>query len=168
MATTYTPNYHLGKQTGENDTFDMSVITDNMDTIDSAMKQNETNISLIKKKTKQVSYTVATANTYEKVVDLAITVPADKVLEFGAYAYSNANSCLAIKAIIGDDTSLTTVKLAESDTGTDSRACQNITGLYYNAAAADRTVNFYVKYNGTGSNKIGVVYNIYDNNNVSQ
>jgi len=47
MATTYTPNYHLGKQTGENDTFDMSVITDNMDTIDSAMKANENNISSI-------------------------------------------------------------------------------------------------------------------------
>lgn len=46
MATTYTPNYHLGKQTDENDTFDMSVITDNMDTIDSAMKTNATNILL--------------------------------------------------------------------------------------------------------------------------
>ena len=38
MATTYTPNYNLGKQTDVNDLFDMSVITDNMDKIDTAMK----------------------------------------------------------------------------------------------------------------------------------
>ena len=45
MATTYTPNYHLGKQTDPNDNFDMSVITANMDTIDSQMKTNADNIA---------------------------------------------------------------------------------------------------------------------------
>ena len=46
MATTYTPNYHLGKQTDPNDNFDMSVITANMDTIDAQMKTNADNIAL--------------------------------------------------------------------------------------------------------------------------
>lgn len=44
MSTTYTTNYHLGKQTDTSDNFDMSVITDNMDIIDTQMKSNETNI----------------------------------------------------------------------------------------------------------------------------
>lgn len=45
MSTTYTTNYHLGKQTDSSDNFDMSVITDNMDIIDAQMKSNENNIS---------------------------------------------------------------------------------------------------------------------------
>ena len=40
MATTYTTNYHLGKQTDHTDKFSMQVITDNMDTIDTQMKAN--------------------------------------------------------------------------------------------------------------------------------
>ena len=40
MATTYTTNYHLGKQTDHADKFDMSVITDNADKIDTALKEN--------------------------------------------------------------------------------------------------------------------------------
>lgn len=40
MATTYTTNYHLGKQTDHADKFDMKVITDNMDAIDTQMKAN--------------------------------------------------------------------------------------------------------------------------------
>lgn len=46
MSTTYTTNYHLGKQTDTSDNFDMSVITDNMDIIDTQMKSNENNILL--------------------------------------------------------------------------------------------------------------------------
>ena len=37
MATTYTENYHLGKQENHADKFDMKVITDNMDKIDEAL-----------------------------------------------------------------------------------------------------------------------------------
>lgn len=40
MATTYTPNYHLGKQTDHGDKFNMTVITDDMDIIDAQMKAN--------------------------------------------------------------------------------------------------------------------------------
>ena len=40
MATTYTTNYHLGKQTDHADKFDMKVITDDMDVIDTQMKAN--------------------------------------------------------------------------------------------------------------------------------
>jgi hypothetical protein len=40
MATTYTPNYNLGKQEDYSDKFDMSVITDDMDIIDAQMKAN--------------------------------------------------------------------------------------------------------------------------------
>ncbi len=48
MSTTYTTNYHLGKQEDTSDNFDMSVITDNMDAIDSALKTNKNNIADIK------------------------------------------------------------------------------------------------------------------------
>ena len=41
MSTTYTPNYNLGKQTDVNDLFSMSVITGNMDKIDTQMKKAE-------------------------------------------------------------------------------------------------------------------------------
>lgn len=44
MSTTYTTNYHLGKQTDTSDNFNMSVITDNMDVIDGVLKTNENNI----------------------------------------------------------------------------------------------------------------------------
>lgn len=45
MATTYTTNYHLGKQTDHADKFDMSVITDNADKIDTALKENADDIA---------------------------------------------------------------------------------------------------------------------------
>lgn len=45
MATTYTTNYNLGKQTDHADKFDMSVITDNADKIDTALKENADAIS---------------------------------------------------------------------------------------------------------------------------
>lgn len=54
MSTTYTTNYHLGKQTDTSDNFDMSVITDNMDIIDTQMKSNENNI-LLKANTSDVN-----------------------------------------------------------------------------------------------------------------
>ena len=41
MATTYTSNYHLGKQTDKADKFNMTVITDNMDIIDAALADKE-------------------------------------------------------------------------------------------------------------------------------
>lgn len=44
MSTTYTTNYHLGKQTDTSDNFDMSVITDNMDTIDTVLKDHSDKI----------------------------------------------------------------------------------------------------------------------------
>ena len=39
MATTYTDNFHLGKQENRPDKFDMSVITRNMEIIDAAMQE---------------------------------------------------------------------------------------------------------------------------------
>lgn len=47
MSTTYTTNYHLGKQTDTSDNFDMSVITDNMDIIDTQMKSNDNRIRYV-------------------------------------------------------------------------------------------------------------------------
>lgn len=41
MATTYTPNYHLGKQTDKADKFNMTIITDDMDIIDAALADKE-------------------------------------------------------------------------------------------------------------------------------
>lgn len=37
MAVTYTENYNLGKQENHSDKFDMAVITENMDKIDTAL-----------------------------------------------------------------------------------------------------------------------------------
>lgn len=41
MATTYTPNYHLGKQEDRSDKFLMQVITENMDIIDEQLKATD-------------------------------------------------------------------------------------------------------------------------------
>jgi hypothetical protein len=48
MATTYTENYHLGKQENHADKFRMDVITANMDIIDAQMKKNEDEIASAK------------------------------------------------------------------------------------------------------------------------
>jgi len=45
MATTYTPNYDLGKQEDPKDLFNMDTITDNMDAIDTQMKRTADNIA---------------------------------------------------------------------------------------------------------------------------
>lgn len=74
MSTTYTTNYHLGKQTDTSDNFDMSVITDNMDIIDTQMKSNETNISLIENKVDGKQF-VFTSNAFiADNVDVGATV----------------------------------------------------------------------------------------------
>ena len=41
MATTFTPNYNLGKQEDKNDKFSMDVINENMDKIDAALSSHE-------------------------------------------------------------------------------------------------------------------------------
>ena len=48
MATTYTENYHLGKQENHADKFRMDVITANMDIIDEQIKKNEDEIASAK------------------------------------------------------------------------------------------------------------------------
>ena len=55
MSTTYTTNYHLGKQTDTSDTFDMSVITDNMDIIDSQMAANAANVATARNDAKNLA-----------------------------------------------------------------------------------------------------------------
>lgn len=45
MATTYTEKFHLGMQTDTSDKFDMSVITDNMPIIDTALSKTVPAIS---------------------------------------------------------------------------------------------------------------------------
>lgn len=47
MATTYTPNYNLGKQEDLSDLFDMSVITDDMDKIDTALHNIQTSVPTV-------------------------------------------------------------------------------------------------------------------------
>lgn len=55
MSTTYTTNYNLGKQTNTSDTFDMSVITDNMDIIDSQMAANAANAATARNDSKNLA-----------------------------------------------------------------------------------------------------------------
>lgn len=55
MSTTYTTNYNLGKQTNTSDTFDMSVITDNMDIIDSQMAANAANVATARNDAKNLA-----------------------------------------------------------------------------------------------------------------
>ena len=45
MSTTYTPNYNLGKQEDHADKFDMSVITENADKLDTALHEQAEDIS---------------------------------------------------------------------------------------------------------------------------
>lgn len=55
MATTYTTNYHLGKQEDGSDKFSMEVITTNMDTIDTQMKANEDAAAAVTPKVKSTA-----------------------------------------------------------------------------------------------------------------
>lgn len=55
MATTYTTNYHLGKQEDGSDKFSMEVITTNMDTIDTQMKSNEDAAAAVTPKVKSTA-----------------------------------------------------------------------------------------------------------------
>jgi len=55
MATTFTPNYNLGKQIEDkNDTFLMSVITDNADKIDAALMTKEDNLPVTPRTHKKI------------------------------------------------------------------------------------------------------------------
>lgn len=45
MSTTYTTNYHLGKQEDTSDNFNMSVITENMDIIDTALSGKQATLT---------------------------------------------------------------------------------------------------------------------------
>lgn len=124
---------------------------------------NKNNIALNARKTKQITYTAVAANTYEIVSDLAITVPAGKVLEFAAYGLGASKRCVAIKAIMFNYLTNDYI-IAENDTGGTGRICVCITGAFCNSAPVDVTVNFYVKYADIGSNPVGIVYNIYNAN----
>lgn len=77
MSTTYTTNYHLGKQTDTSDNFDMSVITDNMDIIDTQMKSNENNI-LLKANTSDVN--TAAANLQAQINQIASSEIVEKTV----------------------------------------------------------------------------------------
>ena len=55
MAVTYTPNYNLGKQEDHTDKFDMSVITENMDKLDTALADTDSTVSSLDAKTDSIS-----------------------------------------------------------------------------------------------------------------
>lgn len=73
MSTTYTTNYHLGKQEDTSDNFNMSVITANMDTIDTVLgnkadnsttyTKTEVDTSLGNKADKSATYTKTEVDT---------------------------------------------------------------------------------------------------------
>lgn len=72
MATTYTTNYHLGKQLNHSDNFSMNVLTDNADIIDSTLKTNADNISSV---TSTVSgHTTSIGELQSTVSNLSSTV----------------------------------------------------------------------------------------------
>lgn len=75
MATTYTANYGLGMQTDHGDTFDMKVITDNMQIIDSQLKANA-DASIPQAASSKIDNTLLAtvySGTLTGVIDAAIT-----------------------------------------------------------------------------------------------
>lgn len=69
MATTYTEYYHLGKQEDTSDKFLMSVITDDMDAIDTALHDNAVAIATVQT---DISSTTITETVLEDVTDAVL------------------------------------------------------------------------------------------------
>lgn len=69
MSTTYTEYYNLGKQEDTSDKFDMSVITADMDAIDTALHNNAVAIATVKA---DISSTVITDTVLEDITDAVL------------------------------------------------------------------------------------------------
>lgn len=77
MAVTYTQYYNLGKQLDTSDKFLMSVITDNMDIIDTTMKDNEVDIAQNKSLIAALTDTIEPLLTAIKSVTITDSILAD-------------------------------------------------------------------------------------------
>ena len=99
MSTTYTTNYHLGKQEDTSDNFNMSVITDNMDTIDSVLGN---------KSDKSTTYTKAEVDTALSGKQATLTTAQLAAANSGitsadvAQITINKNNISSIQQTIGD------------------------------------------------------------------
>ena len=107
MATTYTTYYNLGKQTDTADKFDMSVITDNADKIDTALHGLSESIIAVKPSTATATITTASlAEFYEgtKTGELDTDITGGAAAMGGvvrAYKYSDTDAIQIAEAIDG-------------------------------------------------------------------
>ena len=107
MATTYTTYYNLGKQVDTADKFDMSVITDNADKIDTALHGLSESIIAVKPSTATAAITTASLATfYEGTVagelDTDITGGSSAIGGVvRAYKYSDTDAIQIAEAIDG-------------------------------------------------------------------
>ena len=107
MATTYTTYYNLGKQADTSDKFDMSVITDNADKIDTAMNGLSNSIIAV---TPSASTTTITTASLAEFYTGTIAGELDTDITGGAaamggvvraYKYSSTDAIQIAEAIDG-------------------------------------------------------------------
>lgn len=107
MATTYTTNYNLGKQTDTADKFDMSVITDNADKIDAALHGLDEDITAVTPATASATITTSSlAAFYDGTItgELDVDITGGAAAMGGvvrAYKYSDTDSIQIAEAIDG-------------------------------------------------------------------
>ena len=106
MATTYTANYHLGKQTDHTDKFSMQVITDNMDTIDTQMKANADAAAAVTPSVESSDITTASIATFyegTKAGKLSTEISGTASQIYGVVRAYKVSSTDAIQIVDGAD-----------------------------------------------------------------
>jgi hypothetical protein len=159
MSTTYTTNYRLGKQTDTSDNFNMSVITDNMDTIDSVLKTNENNILLYQPSLKRATAFNGTT-TYSMVSDCTIEIPpGDEATVYRISAMLGQGSA-GIRGIIlsktNDSSTFDTDEnvLCKAEQATGLRNTLSCSDIWFNAGDNPRYVYCWVKLAVSGTGRV--------------
>ena len=159
MATTYTENYHLGKQENHADKFRMDVITANMDIIDEQIKKNEDEITSAKGTYTTLSERLSSIESVQESHGTALA----EIVDGGAKnmlnpLYLNAASITGVTITANGDG---TYNLSGTPTGTaeylqtPSNAVTNMLGLKpgkkYCISAGSSKVKIRVDYSTNGT-----------------
>lgn len=135
MSTTYTTNYHLGKQTDTSDNFDMSVITDNMDIIDTQLNNNKTEVNYVGSTITSTRRNGGSA-LYDDITSLDVLIPL--TFEMTGTQYESFTVAVA------DNNSLTNVEYYENVNPASTLyikphypttyiRCMDVSGVYINS-----------------------------------
>ena len=143
MSTTYTTNYHLGKQEDRSDNFNMSVITDNMDTIDSVLGNKSDKSSTYTK----TEVDTALAGKQDTISDLS-------TIRSGAAAGATAVQPAALEtALAQKQDALSSEQLDAVNSGVTSDDVEQITTNKNNISdiSKNNVINIFTRQTGTYS-----------------